>query len=77
MGHSIAETLNYQFGFEVSKTWFYQLLSRAFVPLVVLGILVMFLISTIVIVPEGNQAVLFRSVTFQSILFLRGGAPTC
>jgi len=60
VGHTIAETLNYQFGFEVSKTWFYQLLSRAFVPLVVLGILVMFLISTIVIVPEGRQGILFR-----------------
>ena len=60
VGHTIAETLNYQFGFEVSRTWFYQLLSRAFVPLIVLGILVMFLMSTIVIVPEGNEGILFR-----------------
>lgn len=60
VGHTIAETLNYQFGFEVSKTWFYQLLSRAFVPLVILGVVVMFLMSAIVIVPEGNEGVLLH-----------------
>ena len=60
VGHTIAETLNYQFGFEVSKTWFYQLLGRAFGPLVVLGTLVMFIMSTIVIVPDGNEGILFR-----------------
>ena len=60
VGHTIAETLNYQFGFEVSKTWFYQLLGRAFVPLIVLGIVVMFLMSTIVMVPEGSQAIVFH-----------------
>ena len=30
---TIAEAMNYQFGFEVSQTWFYQLLQRTFVPL--------------------------------------------
>ena len=37
IGSSIADALNYQFGFEVSKTWFYQLLSRACVPLIIFG----------------------------------------
>jgi len=60
VGHTIAETLNYQFGFEVSKTWFYQLLSRAFVPLIILGAAVMFLMSAIVIVPEGHEAIMFH-----------------
>ena len=60
VGHTIAETLNYQFGFEVSKTWFYQLLSRAMAPLVGLGIVVMFLLSAVVIVPAGHQAIVFH-----------------
>ena len=30
---TIAEAMNYQFGFEVSQTWFYQLLQRTLVPL--------------------------------------------
>ena len=60
VGHSIAETLNYQFGFEVSRTWFYRLVSRALVPLLVFGVLVLLGISAVVIVPEGQQAVRLR-----------------
>lgn len=55
IGHSIAESLNYQFGFEVSKTWFYQLLSRAFVPLLIFASLIMFAMSSIVLVRHGEQ----------------------
>ena len=58
IGHSITETLNYQFGFEVSKTWFYQLLSKAFVPLVILAVLVMWLLTSLVVVEEGETYVL-------------------
>ena len=57
---SIAEALNYQFGFEVSKTWFYKLLSRAFVPLVVVGALVILGMTCLLIVPDGEQAVLLH-----------------
>ena len=60
VGHSIAETLNYQFGFEVSKTWFYQLVSRAFVPIIIFGVLTMFAISSVVIVRTGEQAVVMQ-----------------
>ena len=54
LGHSIAEALNYQFGFEVSKTWFYQLLQRAFVPLILAGAAVLLAMSSIVVVNEGE-----------------------
>jgi regulator of protease activity HflC (stomatin/prohibitin superfamily) len=60
VGHSIAETLNYQFGFEVSKTWFYQLLSRAFVPLLLFGVAVMIGMTSVVIVREGEQGVVLH-----------------
>ncbi len=60
MGHSIAETLNYQFGFEVSKTWFYRLVARAFLPLVALGALILWAMSSIVIVRNGERAVVLH-----------------
>jgi len=60
VGHSIAETLNYQFGFEVSSTWFYQLLSRALTPLILLGALILFAMSSIVVVYDGWEAVSLR-----------------
>jgi regulator of protease activity HflC (stomatin/prohibitin superfamily) len=60
VGHSLAEALNYQFGFEVSKTWFYQLVSRAFVPLMVFAAVVLFAMSCLVIVHEGEQVVVLH-----------------
>jgi regulator of protease activity HflC (stomatin/prohibitin superfamily) len=57
VGHSLAEAANYQFGFEVSKTWFYQLISRAIVPLIIFGVFVMFALSSVVIVRDGEQYV--------------------
>ncbi|MBS3820735.1 MAG: hypothetical protein KGY81_03115 [Phycisphaerae bacterium] len=60
VGHSIAETLNYQFGFEVSRTWFYELVAKAFVPLIFFGVIVMLLMSSIVVVDEGEEYVVKR-----------------
>ncbi len=60
VGHSIAETLNYQFGFEVSKTWFYKLLGKALVPLVLLGAMVLWLMSGLVIVQQGHRGVVLH-----------------
>ena len=58
LGKIVSETLNYQFGFEISRSWFYQLLARAFTPLVVVGVLVLLGLSSLVIVPPHQQAVL-------------------
>lgn len=58
IGHSIAETLNYQFGFEVSRTWFYQLIARAALPLGIFAALVLVGMSAIVPVREGQQCVI-------------------
>ncbi len=60
IGHSIAETLNYQFGFEVSKTWFYKLLGKALVPLILLGAVVLWAMSSIVIVRQGQRGVVLH-----------------
>ena len=60
VGHSLADAVNYQFGFEVSRTWFYRLLVKSFVPLAVLGLAVLVAISSIVIVNEGQQHIISR-----------------
>ncbi len=60
IGHSIAEALNYQFGFEVSKTWFYQLVSKAFVPLLLFGSLLLVGMTGIVIVRDGEECVVLH-----------------
>ena len=57
---AISEAINYQFGFEVSKSWFYQLLGRAVAPLVVLGLAVMIGLSSVVIVAPHERAVVTR-----------------
>lgn len=57
VGHSIADTLNYQFGFEVSRTWFYKLVGKAFVPLLALAVLIMFGMSSVVVVQQGQVCV--------------------
>ena len=60
VGASIADALNYQFGFEVSRSWFYQLVSRAFLPLIAFGVVVLLAMSSVVIVREGERYVVQR-----------------
>jgi regulator of protease activity HflC (stomatin/prohibitin superfamily) len=55
---TINDTINYQFGFEVSRSWFYRLLAKAVTPLFLVGLAVLWLISGVVIVPPSQQAVL-------------------
>ncbi len=60
IGHSIAEALNYQFGFEVSSSWFYQLLQRAFAPLLLAGVMIVWLMTSVVVVEEGQAYVVLH-----------------
>jgi len=70
VAHSIAEAINYQFGFEVSSTWFYQLLRKTLVPLILFGLAALIAISAVVIVDPGQQGVV---LTFGAA---GGGCPT-
>ncbi|MGE3180812.1 MAG: SPFH domain-containing protein [Phycisphaerae bacterium] len=54
---SIAEAMNYQFGFEISKSWFYQLVQKYILLLVGAGVLALWLMSTVVIVYPGYHAI--------------------
>lgn len=57
---SIADAVNYQFGFQVSQTWFYQLLQRTALPLVAAGVVAMWLLTCIVIVQPFEHVLVTR-----------------
>jgi membrane protease subunit HflK len=62
--HNILKTaagfLDYQFGFKVSQTWFYQIIAQAIVPLVIVSAVILYLLSCIVIIDPGSQAIIER-----------------
>ena len=57
---SIADAINYQFGFQVSQTWFYQLLQRAFIWLFATGALSLWLLTCIVVVQPYEHVIVER-----------------
>ena len=57
---SLAEAFNYQFGFQVSSTWFYLLLQRWLFPVTVFAAVVVLTLSSVVIVDADEQAVVER-----------------
>lgn len=60
IGRVISETINYQFGFEISRSWFYQLLGRAIAPLVAISIVVLLLLSCVVVVAPYQEAIITK-----------------
>lgn len=57
---SIAEAINYQFGFEVSSTWFYQLLQRWLFPIIVFTAFIVLMLSGFVVIDANEAAVVER-----------------
>lgn len=55
-GRIVSETINYQFGFEISRSWFYRLIARATLPLILLCVAVVIGMSSVVIVQPHQQA---------------------
>jgi regulator of protease activity HflC (stomatin/prohibitin superfamily) len=55
-----AQTIDYQFGFNVSETWFFQLLKKNLVVLLLAQLAVLLLSTCVVFVDAGEQAVLER-----------------
>jgi len=56
--HTAAGAIDYQFGFKVSQTWFYKLLEKAVVPLILFAIIILYLLSCVVIVAPNEQAII-------------------
>lgn len=57
---SVAAAIDYQFGFQVSQTWFYKLLERAIVPLILFSAITLYLASCIVVVAPDEEAIVER-----------------
>jgi regulator of protease activity HflC (stomatin/prohibitin superfamily) len=55
---SVADAIDYQFGFKVSQTWFYKLLEQAIVPLIFFGVITLYLLSCVVVVAPDEQAII-------------------
>jgi regulator of protease activity HflC (stomatin/prohibitin superfamily)/drug/metabolite transporter superfamily protein YnfA len=53
-----AQTLDYQFGFKVSETWFFQLLEKNLAILILAQLAVLFFSTCLVFIDAGEQAVL-------------------
>ncbi|MBW8041801.1 MAG: hypothetical protein FVQ85_17635 [Planctomycetes bacterium] len=55
---SAADAIDYQFGFQVSHTWFYKLLEKAIAPLVLFAAVTLYLLSCIIVVAPNEQAII-------------------
>lgn len=67
IGKIFSETLNYQFGFEVSKSWFMRLLGKALLPLAGVCLVVVIGMTSLVIVLPHQQAVVTNNGAFVRI----------
>lgn len=57
---TLAQALDYQFGFKVSETWFYKFLEKALAWLILVQFGLLFLSTTIVFIGPGEQGLIER-----------------
>jgi modulator of FtsH protease HflK len=57
---SISEAINYQVGFDVTSSWFYQLLSRSIVLLVIVAVVILWGLSSLAVVRPHQRGMLTR-----------------
>lgn len=60
IAESIGEAINYQFGFNVSSSWFYKMLSRDLPGLVAIGLIVGWALTTVAVVEPHQRALRVR-----------------
>jgi regulator of protease activity HflC (stomatin/prohibitin superfamily) len=70
---TIQEAINYQFGFEITRSWFWQLLARATAPLAALGAVSLLVLSCVIIVPPHQRALVLRFGGLRSATALAPG----
>ncbi|MBX3385794.1 MAG: hypothetical protein KF768_04420 [Phycisphaeraceae bacterium] len=73
VAESIGGALNYQFGFNVTDSWFYQLVSRWLASLVAVGVVVVWLMTSLAVVQPNEQGVILRFGRIVSEEALRPG----
>jgi len=60
IAESISDAINYQFGWDVSATWFYQLLSRSLFGLFSLALLLLWLLTSLAVVRPDEKGLILR-----------------
>lgn len=60
IAESINEAINYQLGFDVTSTWFYQLLSRWVVALLAIGVFVIWGLTSLAVVEPHQRGMILR-----------------
>ncbi|HLP84381.1 MAG TPA: SPFH domain-containing protein [Phycisphaerales bacterium] len=60
VAQSIGEAINYQLGFDVTGGWFYQLVSKTLAPLILVALVLMWLMTSVVIVQPHQRAMKLR-----------------
>ncbi|MEM8758387.1 MAG: SPFH domain-containing protein [Planctomycetota bacterium] len=58
IAESISDAINYQFGFEVTSSWFYRLLSKSFIWLILIGGAATWLMTSLAVVEPHQRGVL-------------------
>jgi regulator of protease activity HflC (stomatin/prohibitin superfamily) len=58
IARSLARAVDYQFGFRLSETWVYRLIEGGIAPLALFAGAAFWLLSSLVVVPEGSCAIL-------------------
>jgi len=61
IAENVGDAVNYQFGIDVTSTWFYQLLSRWIMVFVVIGIGIGWLMSTLVVVEPHERGLILTN----------------
>lgn len=57
---TVAEVLDYQFGFQVSDTWFYRLIERVIAPIILFQVIAFYALTCVLVVQPDEQAVIER-----------------
>lgn len=57
---TFSQTMDYQFGFKISDTWFFRFLEKAIAPLLIFQLLAFYLLTCVVVVRPGEVVVFER-----------------
>lgn len=72
IAESVGEAVNYQFGVDISGSWFYQLLSRWVARLLAMGLLIAWLLTAVVVIQPHQRGMVLTFGTIASPLFSFG-----
>ncbi|MBX3391526.1 MAG: hypothetical protein KF787_02650 [Phycisphaeraceae bacterium] len=65
---SVSEAINYQLGFDVSSSWFYQLISRRIGALAAVAVLVVWGLSSFTVIQPHQQGMVLRWGSFSRVI---------